>query len=235
MSQHTPVIAFVSPKGGVGKTTATLTLASELIHQTNQKVTIIDADPNYPFKRWNGLGRKPDLIDIICDENEETILDNIERAKKTSGAVLIDLEGTKNMRVTYAVSRADLVVIPVQGSILDANEAAEAIKLVKRTETGFGRKIDYGILFTRMPAAILSRNFVDISNQFSQAKISVLGAQLVEREAYKTMFTTGRALHDLTTGLVSGLEKAKQDSYHLTETVLKRLKENYKQQSQAAA
>ena len=63
------------------------------------------------------------------------------------------------MRVTYAVSKADLVIIPVQGSILDANEAAEAIKLVKRTEKGFGRTIDYAILFTRLPAALLTRNF----------------------------------------------------------------------------
>ncbi len=234
MSTHTPVIAFVSPKGGVGKTTAALTLASELIHQTNKQVTIIDADPNYPFKRWQALGRKPDLINIVCDDSEETILDNIEAARKTSAAVLIDLEGTKNMRVTYAVSRADLVVIPVQGSILDANEAAEAIKLVKRTEKGFGRQIQYAILFTRMPAAILSRNFLDISQQFSSAKVSVLAAQLVEREAYKTMFTTGKALHDLTPSQVSGLTKAHEDSYNFANKVLELLKNSYKQQSIAA-
>ena len=234
MSSRTPVIAFVSPKGGVGKTTAALTLASELVHQTQDKVTIIDADPNYPFRRWMTMARKPDMINVICDESEETILDNIEAAKNTSRAVLIDLEGTKNMRVTYAVSKADLVIIPVQGSILDANEAAEAIKLVKRTEKGFGRKIDYAILFTRMPAAILSRNFLDISRQFSDAQISVLGAQLVEREAYKTMFTTGRALHDLTLQDVSGLAKAKDDSYNFAQKVLERLKTTYKQQSMAA-
>ena len=54
----TPVIAFVSPKGGVGKTTAALTLASELIHQTGERISIIDADPNYPFKRWAVLRPK---------------------------------------------------------------------------------------------------------------------------------------------------------------------------------
>ena len=234
MSAKTPVIAFVSPKGGVGKTTASLTLASELVHQTQSKITIIDADPNYPFKRWNALNRKPDLLDIICDENEETILDNIEAAKKTSKAVIIDLEGTKNMRVTYAVSKADLVIIPVQGSILDANEAAEAIKLVKRTEKGFGRKIDYAILFTRMPAAILSRNFLDISKQLTNAQVSVLSAQLIEREAYKTMFSTGRALHDLNPSQVSGLAKAHADAYNFADAVLKRLKTSQTENAAAA-
>lgn len=234
MSAQTPVIAFVSPKGGVGKTTATLTLASELAFQTGETITIIDADPNYPFKRWASLDRKPESVQVICDQSEETILDNIERAKQNSKAVLIDLEGTKNMRVTYAVSKADLVIIPVQGSILDANEAAEAIKLVKRTEKGFGRKIDYAILFTRMPAALLTRNFMDISNQLKEASIQVLGAQLIEREAFKTMFSTGRCLHDLSDTQVSGLKKAKDDAAEYAHSVLERIKATRKQTTLAA-
>ena len=230
----TPVIAFVSPKGGVGKTTAALTLASELIQQTGERISIIDADPNYPFKRWAVLGRKPHKLDIICDDSEETILDNIERAKQSTKAVLIDLEGTKNMRVTYAVSKADLVIIPVQGSILDANEAAEAIKLVKRTEKGFGRTIDYAILFTRLPAALLTRNFLDISNQLKDAQIQVLDAQLIEREAFKTMFSTGRCLHDLSESQVSGLTKAKADAANYAHAILNRLRRQNTQSTQAA-
>ena len=234
MSAKTPVIAFVSPKGGVGKTTAALTLASELVHQTQEPITIIDADPNHPFKRWSKLGRKPDLVEVVCDLNEETILDNIEAARQRSKAVLVDLEGTKNMRVAYAVSTADVVIIPVQGSMLDANEAAEAIKLVKRTERGFKRRIDYAILFTRMPAALLTRNFMDISEQLTNADVPLLGAQLVEREAFKTMFATGRCLHDLSAAQVSGLPRAKEDAYRLAEAVLKRLKHSRKQHTQAA-
>lgn len=234
MSVKTPVIAFVSPKGGVGKTTATLTLASELINQLQKTVTIIDADPNYPFKRWVDMGRKPDLLNVIFDKSEETILDNIERARQTSKVVLIDLEGTKNMRVTYAVSKADLVIIPVQGSILDANEAAEAIKLIKRTEKGFNRTIDFAILFTRMPAAIVSRNFSDIAGQLSDAKIPVLESRLIEREAFKTMFAMGKSLYDLPKEQVSGLANARLDSYAFAEAVVNRINRNRKKFAQAA-
>ncbi|MDD3020655.1 MAG: ParA family protein [Alphaproteobacteria bacterium] len=232
---YVPVIAFVSPKGGVGKTTASMTLASEFVYQFDDTITVIDADPNYPFKRLTNLGKLPEKLNVILDQSEETILDNIEKARKNSRAVIIDLEGTKNMRVTYAVSKADLVIIPVQGSILDANEAAEAIKLIRRTEKGFGRKIDYSILFTRMPAALVSRNFLDISQQFSDNMIPVLPTTLVEREAFKTMFSTGRALHDLKDSQVSGLEKAKVDSYALAEAVVERINQNRKNQAQAAA
>ncbi|MBU0800635.1 MAG: ParA family protein [Alphaproteobacteria bacterium] len=230
----TPVIAFVSPKGGAGKTTAALTLASELVHQMERPVTIIDADPNYPFKRWVAQGRKPELLNVVFDESEATILDNIERAKLESRAVIIDLEGTKNMRVTYAVSKADLVIIPLQGSILDANEAAEAIKLIKQTEKGFNRKIEYALLFTRVNAAIVTKNFTDLVRQFADNGIPVLSTRLIEREAYKTMFSTGRGLYDLTDSHVSGLLKAREDSYALAEAVVTRINSHRQQAVRAA-
>ena len=45
MPASAPVISFASPKGGAGKTTATLILASELLQQLQKSVTVIDADP----------------------------------------------------------------------------------------------------------------------------------------------------------------------------------------------
>jgi Mrp family chromosome partitioning ATPase len=42
-----PVIVFASPKGGVGKSTSAVLLATELA-QSGAAVTVIDADPNRP-------------------------------------------------------------------------------------------------------------------------------------------------------------------------------------------
>lgn len=220
---RTPVIALASPKGGVGKTTASLVLATELANQCNDIITIIDADPNYPFKHWESMNHKPDNINIILDQSEDTILDNIDIARNKSRVVIIDLEGTKNMRVTYAVSQADLVLIPVQGSTLDANEAVETIKLIKRTEKGFNKKINYAVLFTRMPATIISKNFNDIAGQFRNANIPILPTQLVEREAFKTIFSTGMSLYDLNKSHVSGLSKARENSYDFAKNVVDKL------------
>ena len=238
----TPVISFVSPKGGAGKTTAALVLASELVHQSGQPVTLIDADPNRPICDWAALKKKPDLISVIQDESEETILENIAAAKKNSKVVIIDLEGTANMRVTYAVSQSDLVIIPVQGSMLDANQAAKAIKLVKRTEQGFNRKIDFAILFSRMPAAITSKNFKDINAQLLAGNIPLLPTQMIEREAFKTIFATGGTLHTLGSSNVGGLEEARKNAFSLAEAVIERLNAGRKapetassQSSEAAA
>jgi len=92
-------------------------------------VTLIDADPNKPLSRWAKPPRKPSNLTVVADVTENSIIDTIETQGRKTPFVIVDLEGTASMMVAYAISRANLVVIPVQGSYLDAAEAAKAMRL----------------------------------------------------------------------------------------------------------
>src|SRR5689334_1778198 len=116
-----PVISFASPKGGAGKSTSAVMLACELA-QSGRKVTVIDADPNRPVFRWAQRPGKPESLTVLQDVTEETIIDTIESASTGSNFVIVDLEGTASIMVALAISRADLVIIPSQGSQLDAEQ-----------------------------------------------------------------------------------------------------------------
>jgi DNA polymerase III delta prime subunit len=74
-----PTISFANPKGGAGKTTSALLLASELASKGAQ-IAIIDADPERWISQWGKLPGKPDNIQIIADVTEDTIVDQIEVA-----------------------------------------------------------------------------------------------------------------------------------------------------------
>ena len=116
-----PTIVFASPKGGAGKSTSAVLLATELAAR-GASVTVIDADPNKPVSRWAKRPGKPDNLTVLADVTEDSIIDEIERAATRSAFVIVDLEGTASMMVGYAISRADLAIIPTQGSQLDAAE-----------------------------------------------------------------------------------------------------------------
>ena len=220
-----PTIVFASPKGGVGKSTAAVLLATELASRIHS-VTMIDADPNRPLSQWANRPGKPEKLTVIATTNEDSIIDTIEKAALQTTFVIVDLEGTASMMVGYAMSRADLVIIPAQGSHLDATEAVKAIKLVKGQEKAFQRKIPFAILFTRTSAAIRPRTLQSIEAEFMQNKIPMFGCQIHEREAYRAMFAFGGTLAGLDPTQVANLPAAKANARNLASEVIETLKAN---------
>jgi chromosome partitioning protein len=203
-----PVISFVSPKGGVGKTTSALLLATELAQHADH-VTVIDADPNLPINKWAQLPGKPANVHVIADTGESTLVDSVDEARANSPFVIVDLEGAASARVTNAIAMSDLVLIPIQGSVLDADQAAHAI------------------LFNRVPAAmtIRTRNFRAINAQFAEAGIPAMHTALADREAYRSLFTHGGTLADLDPKLTSSLPAARANAEQFAAEVIHIMKQ----------
>ena len=218
-----PTIVFASPKGGVGKSTAAVLLATELAG-FGAGVTMIDADPNKPLSQWAKRPGKPEKLTVLADIAEDSIIDSIESAALQTPFVIVDLEGTASMMVGYAMSRADLVIIPVQGSHLDATEAAKAIKLVKAQERVFKRTIPYTILFTRTSPAIRTRTLQSIESEFAANDIPMLSTQLNERDAYRALFAFGGTLAGLDASQVSNIAAAIMNARLFTTEIVNKLK-----------
>ncbi|UOM37191.1 ParA family protein [Acuticoccus sp. I52.16.1] len=203
-----PTIVFASPKGGVGKSTSAVILATQIAAK-GASVTLIDADPNKPISRWASLPGVPETLTVIADVTEEGVIDAIEEAAARSAFVIVDLEGTASMMVGYAVSTADLVIVPTQGSALDAAEAVRAIRLVRNMEKATrGASIPAAILFTRTSAAIRPRSLAAIAAEFAEHGVPVIATQMHEREAFRAVFAYGGTLSDLDRGQVSNVDTA---------------------------
>jgi len=220
-----PVIVFASPKGGAGKSTSAVILATELALK-GASVTAIDADPNKPVSQWARRSGCPENLTVIADISEASIIETIEDAARRTTFVVVDLEGTASMTVAYAISRADLVIVPTQGSQLDAFEAAKAVKLIRQQEKAFGRSIPYALLFTRTNAAIRPRTLQHIREEFQKHKVPSLRTQMHEREAFRAIFSFGGTLESLDATQVSNREAAIKNARELTGEVLTLLREN---------
>ncbi len=206
-----PTIVFASPKGGAGKSTSAVVLACELARR-GAAVTIIDADPNRPVSAWARRPGRPEGLEVVADVTEETVIDAIEDAAARVPFVIVDLEGTASLTVAYAISRADLVVIPSQGSQLDAAEAAKAVRLIRQQEKAFARRIPHAVLFTRTSAAIRPRTLQHIRGEFEAHGVPSLQTQMQEREAFRAIFSFGGTIDSLNAGQVSGLDGAMKNA-----------------------
>lgn len=217
-------ISFASSKGGVGKTTSALLFAGELVH-AGAKVAIVDADPNKPIRRWAELGHVPEAMHLVTDVTEANILDIIDEMEQRFPFVLVDLEGSANMLVSYAISRSDLVIIPLQGSQLDLNEAGKAIGLVRRQEQAFRRAIPFRVLLTRTSAAIRPATLKHIEAELAANGIPVFRTMLMERDAFRAPFSFGGTLRTLPEGALRRPEAAFENAEAFAQEVVDTLKD----------
>ena len=219
-----PTIAFISPKGGVGKTTAATVLATQLARKS--RVIVIDADPNRPIAAWARLGGKPDTLSVISDVSQENIIERIEEASTQAAFVVVDCEGTASLTVAYAIGSADLVIVPTQGSQLDAKEAARALSLVKNQERQSRRKIPHAVLLTRTNPIIRPRTLTHVQAEFARHGVLLLDTQLNEREAFRAMFSFGGPIEDLPPDGVANIEKAIINARSFTSEVVELLRQH---------
>ena len=185
-----PVIVIASPKGGVGKSTCAVLLASEFARM-GADVTIRGAD---------GDGK----------------------------IVIVDLEGVASQLVSRAISQADLVIVPMQPTALDAEIGSEALALVREEEDALGRSIRHAVVLTKTSAAVKSRVQKELEEQLRGAGIDLIEPSLVARAAFAELFAYGGDLTAMMNDpeMVTGgkVDKALINAKAFTEAVYARLK-----------
>ncbi|WP_209508248.1 ParA family protein [Ruegeria sp. HKCCSP335] len=217
------IISMANPKGGSGKTTCALLLATEIARKGGS-VTLIDADPERWISKWGQLDDLPTGIKIVSDVTADDIIDKTLDAQDQSQFVIVDLEGTANMSVVQAIGISDLVLVPTQGSTMDSQGGAKIIKLIRQQARALKREVPHAVVFTRTSAAIQTRSLSHVRELMSNAGIPTLRTSIVERAAFREIFAMGGDLADLDHSQVSGVEKATVNAGQFAYEVLDVLK-----------
>jgi chromosome partitioning protein len=111
------VIAFLTQKGGTGKTTLAASIAVAA-HEAGERVFLIDMDPQGSLESW-GNRRKADEppVDKICPDKLSAALIGLDKAGYT--LAVIDTQGVDTPATAAAMRSADLSLIPSRPSALD--------------------------------------------------------------------------------------------------------------------
>lgn len=193
------VITFANPKGGSGKTTSAMLLA-EQIALSGGRVAILDLDPNANILAWSAArkneGRDVPFKVYARPQAEETV-EMIDSLSDSVDYLIVDLEGSKDQIVTFALSRTDLCVIPMDGSPMEARQAASTVRLVQTTSNMIRTPIGYILLFTRTNAAFLSTDERDVRSEMELNAIPTLPVRIAKRAPYTRIFRDSVLLSEL--------------------------------------
>jgi chromosome partitioning protein len=214
-----PVVTVASPKGGAGKSTASVILGTELAH-AGAEVVILDCDPNRSVTLWAGRAPLPPRILVKADIGESEIVRTIKQQDEDGRIVIVDLEGVASRLVSRAISQADLVLTPMRATTLDATIGVRALALVAEEEEALGRSIRHAIVFT-MTRAIKSKQHIAIETSLVGQGVDVITPPLMERAAFSALFEFGG---DLRTMPEQGrMEPAAENAARFAQAVYQRL------------
>ena len=213
-----PVISFATSKGGSGKSTALIILASVFAHEGG-KVAVIDTDPNETVWRWSQKPGRPDNLTPYRARNEDELMDTIDMARDSGHQlILVDVEGRASALGNVAISSAILTVIPVRPSEPDGVEASKTIKAIRAIERSTGLEKRYCIVINGLNGAIRTRTFYDVKATFEQAKIP-MAAHLVDREIYRRVLMEGGTIYGMTDISEKALKSATDEAYLFADNV----------------
>ena len=230
-----PTIVAANTKGGSGKSTSCLVLGTALARK-GATVRVIDADPQGTLRSWSdGQSKYRDIV--VTPTPGEDLTDLIDRLASEYQFVIIDVQGSANQELAAAMSRADLVIIPMRGKTADAEVATNAISLLRKQEKLFKKRINHGVLFMATSAGVKTREEKDIREKVEGGNIPCFQTQLHERTAYSHMFRFKLSIDELqgpeTSGLPAALENADSFRREVTEILRQGRREQNPQQEEA--
>ncbi len=190
-----PTIVVASPKGGAGKSTTAVLLATELAHE-GIPVTMLDCDPNRSLSLWAGQSDLPRNINVLSNITEADIVRTIKSNDQDGHIVVVDMEGVASRLVSRAISQADLVLTPMRATTLDATIGARALQLIAEEEEALDRKIPHAVVFT-MTKAIVSKQHKGIEASLRDQGVDVIDPPLMERAAFSGLFAFGGDLYSM--------------------------------------
>tara|TARA_B100000965_G_C19589732_1_gene757353 strand:- start:1728 stop:2396 length:669 start_codon:yes stop_codon:yes gene_type:complete len=214
-----PTIVIASPKGGAGKSTTAVILGTELAYRGVPTV-LLDCDPNRSISRWARKGHMPPRVKLENEITEASVIKVIRSHDIDGQVVIVDLEGVASRLMSRAISQADLVIIPMRATYLDAEIGLASLSLIDQEEEALGRKIPHAAVLT-MTRGVVSRQHRELERDFTNGGLDLIQPSLMERAAFSALFEYGGDLHTMPdTGKMTA---ARENAAGFAEAVYRRL------------
>lgn len=186
------VISILNQKGGVGKTTLAVHLATAFA-RTKKSVLLVDADPQGSALDWAAARRGEPLFPVV-GLPKKSIHKELPALSGNYDFVIIDGPPRVNEVATSAIMASDLVLVPVQPSPYDVWAAKEIIDLMNESDA-FRPNIKRAFVINRkIVNTAIGR---DVVSALSEYPIPVLETAISQRVAYAESAAQGLTVFDL--------------------------------------
>lgn len=138
------VLALVSLKGGVGKTTSAMHLAA-VMAEDGKDVVVVDADAEQSALRWAAYADGLPFRVVAADR--DGLAQQVRREHGEGAVVVVDTPPNSRELLTRASMVATHVIVPVLPTGLDIDRMMPTLRLLRDAQAT-REELDVGILLT---------------------------------------------------------------------------------------
>jgi len=183
------VIAIVGNKGGVGKTTLSVNIASGL--KNRHSTAVIDADPQLSSVQWRAFSAD-DAVSVY--EAEENLAAQARELKQDYDQIVIDCPPSVYAPQTNkALLISDRAVIPVQPSPMDLWATVHIIEAVEKAMESNPGLRPLLVINQLEPKTMLSRLVRDAVNEIG---IPVADVMVRRRAIFRSSALDGKSVYE---------------------------------------
>lgn len=191
------VISFLNGKGGVGKTTTAINVATSL-GRRGYKVVLVDTDPQSSVGNW--YDNEKCFFDLAEASSEKDIY-SIKKKLSSYEFIVIDGAAAISVISAAAVMVSDIVLIPVTPSPLDFS-ACGAILAVIEARQALQPVIARFIITMKISSTVM----LDVlKSSIKDTGIEYLKTGTSQRQSYiRAMLNEGGSIYDTADGKAKG-------------------------------
>ena len=179
-------IAIISQKGGAGKTTLALHLATASA-RAGRNTAIIDLDPQASAAKWSD--RREAEIPVVISAHASRLANELARVKESGGElVILDTAPHSDSAALEAAKVADLVLVPCRPAILDLEAITNTLDLV--------RAVNGNVYVVMNAVAAQGNEAAEAADAIAGLNVSVCPVQLVNRVAFSRALITGQTAQE---------------------------------------
>ena len=189
-------VAIISQKGGAGKTTIALHLATAAALE-GRNTAIIDLDPQASAANWSDR-READLP-VVLSAHASRLAHEMKRVEDMQGELLIiDTAPHSDSAALEAAKDADQNFVPCRPAILDIEAISNTLNLVRTTGTP--------VWVVMNAVAPQGNEAIEAAEAIAGLDVGVCPVQLRQRVAFSRALITGQSAQEYEPGGKAALE-----------------------------